>query len=85
MHVYRSNAKQHGHYAQHPNLLWQAQVRRTNQVWVGDVTYVRVGQGWRFLATVMDLYSRRLLGWSLARVRSAALTRAPRGGPSPDT
>jgi transposase InsO family protein len=74
--VYRPNRKLHVHYAQHPNLLWQAKVRRADQLWVGDVTYVRVGRSWRFLATVMDLYSRRILGWSLARVRSTALTRA---------
>ena len=74
--VYRSNSKLHVHYAQHPNLLWQAQARRVDRVWVGDVTYVRVGRSWRFLAMVMDQCSRRVLGWSLARVRSTSLTRA---------
>jgi len=74
--VYRANSRLHVHYAQHPNLLWQTRTRRADQVWVGDVTYVRVGRAWRFLAMVMDQYSRRILGWSLARVRSTALTRA---------
>lgn len=74
--VYRANCKLHVHYAQHPNLLWQGQARRVDRVWVGDVTYVRVGRSWRFLAMVMDQYSRRVLGWSLARVRSSRLTRA---------
>lgn len=74
--VYRTNSKLHVHYQQHPNLLWQAQARRVGRVWVGDVTYLRVGKAWRFLAMVMDQYSRRVLGWSLARVRSTRLTRA---------
>lgn len=74
--VYRTNSKLHVHYQRHPNLLWQAQARRVDRVWVGDVTYLRVGRAWRFLAMVMDQYSRRVLGWSLARVRSTRLTRA---------
>lgn len=74
--VYRSNSRLHVHYQQHPNLLWQAQARGVDRVWVGDVTYLRVGRAWRFLAMVMDQHSRRVLGWSLARVRSTRLTRA---------
>ncbi len=34
--------------------------------WCGDVTYLRTGEGWLFLATVIDLYSRRVIGWSVA-------------------
>jgi putative transposase len=36
-----------------------------NQVWVGDVTYIATEEGWLFLAVVMDLFSRRIVGWSL--------------------
>jgi len=37
-----------------------------DQVWCGDITYLRTGQGWLFLATVIDLYSRRVIGWAVA-------------------
>lgn len=37
-----------------------------DQAWCGDITYLRTGQGWLFLATVIDLFSRRVIGWSLA-------------------
>jgi transposase InsO family protein len=54
-----------------------------NQVWVSDLTYLRVARRWLYLAVVMDQYSRRVLAWSLsrrrtARVTCAVLTRAAR-------
>ena len=80
---YRPKARLHRHYAQHPNRLWTTTVTGPNQVWVGDLTYLRMDRSWRYLAVVMDQYSRRVLAWSLsrrrtARVTCAVLTRAAR-------
>jgi len=74
--VYRSKPGRYRLFTQHPNLLWKETAQAPGQVWVGDVTYLKVRHHWRFLAVVIDQYSRRLLGWSLGRVKNAALTRA---------
>ena len=38
-----------------------------NQIWAGDITYLKTGEGWMYLAIVMELYSRRIVGWSISR------------------
>ena len=48
--------------------------QRPNQVWCGDVTYIWTGQRWSYLAVVMDLFARRVVGWSLSNSPDSALT-----------
>ena len=36
-----------------------------NRKWVSDITYIKVGRGWAYLAAVLDLYSRKIVGWAL--------------------
>jgi len=62
-------------FAKTANLrLDQPSPTRPDQIWVGDLTYLRLGKRWRYLATVMDLFSRRILGWTLARKRTTDVT-----------
>ena len=73
-----------------PNLLQrQFTVSLPNKAWVTDITYIRTWQGWLYLAVVMDLFSRKIIGWStgptiqreivLDAVLMAVRRRRPRG------
>lgn len=49
-----------------PNLLKrQFDVVEPNTVWVTDITYIRTYEGWLYLAVVLDLFSRQVVGWSM--------------------
>ena len=67
-----------------PNLLERNfTAEAPDQVWVGDITYIWTAHGWAYLAVVLDLFSRRVVGWSLKQTLSrelalAALTNALR-------
>jgi len=51
-----------------PNLLdRQFDVIEPNKVWVTDITYIRTYEGWLFLAVVIDLFSRQVIGWSMSK------------------
>jgi transposase InsO family protein len=50
--------------------------QRINQAWVADITYIATGEGWLYLAGVMDLYSRKIIGWSMSSALDTALVMA---------
>jgi transposase InsO family protein len=45
--------------------------RPPNQKWVADTTYIWTGEGWLFLAVVLDLFSRTVVAWSMATIQDA--------------
>jgi putative transposase len=52
-------------YGAAPNRLKQQTLNRINQAWAADITYIKAGSSWIYLAAVMDLFSRRIVGWSI--------------------
>ena len=57
-----------------PNLLEQDFSAQTpNQKWVSDITYIWTGEGWLYLAVVLDLYSRLVVGWAMGERMTASL------------
>lgn len=62
-----------GHHSS-PNLLKRDfTVLRPNRVWVGDVTFIPTRQGWLYLAVLIDLFSRKVVGWSMSAANNAQL------------
>lgn len=51
----------------HPNLIEELGINGINQVWTADITYIRINTGFVYLAVVLDLYSRKAIGWSISK------------------
>lgn len=59
-----------------PNLLKREfKVARPNSVWCGDVTFIWAGKEWIYLAVVLDLFARRVVGWSFSKFADSNLTK----------
>lgn len=70
------------HHSKAENVLnRQFSVESPDQVWAGDITYLRAGGNWLYLAVILDLFSRRVVGWSISsslskELAQSALTKA---------
>lgn len=60
----------------YPNLLPEMTVTDVNQVWVTDLTYIRVMAGFVYLAAILDVYSRKVIGWAISTSLDRTLTLA---------
>jgi putative transposase len=56
-----------------PNRLHNLALRRSNQVWVSDASAVLTAQGWLYLVAVLDVFSRRVVGWAMSQILDATL------------
>lgn len=72
--IYRKHTNYDMFHARITNQIHEKKATKPNQIWVGDVTYLKVNKQWRYLAVVMDKYSRRIVGWSLSVKRNVALS-----------
>lgn len=61
-------------YPRYPNLVQDLVITRPDQVWVGDLTYVRLHDDFVYLAVLMDVYTRAIRGWHLGRSLEGELT-----------
>jgi transposase InsO family protein len=57
----------------YPNLLPEMGVNGLDQVWVADITYIRIKNGFVYLAVILDVYSRKVIGWALSKRLTAEL------------
>jgi len=64
------------HFPVFPNLARELVLTNINQLWVGDITYIRLGQAFLYLAVLLDAFSKRCIGWALARYLDARLSLA---------
>lgn len=70
-HTYKAGGKTHPTVE---NLLQREfNVQHPNQVWCGDITYIWMGKQWAYLAVVIDLYARRVIGWAVSASPDSAL------------
>ena len=63
------------HFPRFPNLVLDLTIDRPDQVWVGDITYIRLKRDFVYLAVLMDVFTRLIRGWELGRSLDQSLTR----------
>jgi transposase InsO family protein len=61
-------------FKRYPNLMMRLVIKRLEQVWVGDITYIRLQQEFVYLTVLMDVFTRSIRGWHLARSMDVSLT-----------
>lgn len=61
-------------FKRYPNLVMELTIARPDQFWVGDITYIRLQQEFVYLAVLMDVFTRSIRGWHLARSMDVSLT-----------
>lgn len=66
-----STTKAHPNHKVYPYLLRGLKISRPNQVWSADITYIPMAKGFMYLVAIMDIYSRKVLSWSLSNTMDA--------------
>jgi putative transposase len=72
---FKTTTRRNKTHAAAPNLLRRDfETKRPNQKWLADITYIPTQEGWLYLAAVLDLYTRRIVGWAMADRMTSELT-----------
>jgi len=61
-------------FPRYPNLIREMVISRLNQVWLSDITYIRIRTGFVYLAAILDAYSRKVIGYAVSTALDTALT-----------
>lgn len=69
----KTTDSRHG-FPRYPNLIKGMVINRLNQVWLADITYIRIRTGFVYLAAILDAYSRRVVGYAVSTALDTALT-----------
>jgi transposase InsO family protein len=69
----RTTDSDHG-FPRYPNLIKGMIIGRLNQVWLSDITYIRIRTGFVYLAAILDAFSRRVIGYAISARLDASLT-----------
>lgn len=69
----KTTDSRHG-FPRYPNLIKGANISRLNQVWLSDITYIRIRTGFVYLAAVLDAFSRRVIGYAISARLDSSLT-----------
>ncbi len=73
---FKVTTKQRGKGNYSENLLkGKFEASRANEIWTSDITYIRTTEGWLYLAVVMDIFTRKIVGWSLSERINAEIVR----------
>lgn len=71
---YRHTTNSNHPYRRYKNLVKTLEITYPDQVWVSDITYIHLGQGYVYLAVIMDVFTRAIRGWHLGKSLSQDLT-----------
>jgi putative transposase len=61
-------------FPRYPNLIKEMVINRLNQVWMSDITYIRIRTGFVYLAAILDAYSRKVIGYAVSSALDTSLT-----------
>jgi len=62
------------HFPRYPNLIKEMVISRLNQVWLSDITYIRIRTGFVYLAAILDAFSRKVIGYAVSGALDTTLT-----------